>query len=130
MLGMQERTQMGPLMTSRTLTSIGEYSMKKIVGKRGSWYATFDGESLPCTHEHWVDKKLMEYEDPGAKPGTKKWDDFIDSLGSKGKAILTDDKFLGDGMGFKRKSYIGVFEIANVRMEDDMLKFKFVRRIQ
>ncbi len=103
---------------------------RKATGSRGSWFATVDGESLPCVHKHWW--KNGRYHDPHACLGQPKWDEFIAALKAGKKAVLTNDDLLPSG-GFKRKSgqeaYIGVFEIDEIEVNGTDLMFRFVRRI-
>jgi len=103
-------------------------------GSRGSWFATLpDGTSLPCVHRHW--RKGMEYDDPFAIAGDAVWDEFIDAIARVKRVILTDDEVLAPTTdqrppSFRRKGYIAVFAVEDVRLEGRHLRFRFTDRLQ
>jgi hypothetical protein len=104
---------------------------KKATGQRGSWFAVIDGERLPCVHKHWW--KNGRYRDPNARPGERKWDEFIAALQTGKRAILTNDEpWSGEGP-FVRKSgkeaYIAVWDIDDVRVDGSELTFRFASRV-
>jgi hypothetical protein len=105
--------------------------LKKATGERGSWFATVDGERLPCVHRHWW--KNGRYCDPHVQVGEKKWDEFIAALISGKKAILTNDEpWNGSGPFIRRsgkEAYIALWDIEDVRVEDGKLTFRFARRV-
>ena len=103
--------------------------MRKAIGKHGSWFATIDGEQLPCVHQHWFSSSL-EYEDPGVEVGNPVWDEFIQELKRTGKAILTSDNPAPGSGSFKRTGYIAVWSIEDVRVEEGKLRFRFVDRLE
>lgn len=100
------------------------------VGERGSWFAEVNGERVPCVHEHWVtrNKNGMYYDDPGYSETGPKWPEFIRELKTLNRAVLTKDTFVPGG-AFERQGYIALFDINNVRIENDHLRFNFVARI-
>jgi hypothetical protein len=111
----------------------------KCKGSQGSWEADAhhpDGhvERLACAHQHWW--KNGRYSDPlptHLRKPEKKFSRYIDLLRSTHRVILTSDstndqKFRGEGF-FTRAGYIGVFEISDIVLDDDGLRFNFVRRI-
>ncbi len=106
--------------------------MIKAKGKRGSWFATWQKENLPCVHEEWYNHKqggLPFYLDPGVKLGEKQWDDFIDALKNKKRVILTRDEYT-EPKNFKRSDYQGIFDIDNIAIDDAGLRFDFIKRIK
>jgi hypothetical protein len=104
--------------------------MAKPVGRRGSWFADWKGESLPCVHECWCQsgKGTFSYLDPhvGDDP---KWSPFIAAIRSGGKVILTRDELGDDGQPFRRQSYIATYRVDGVEVEGTNLAFQFVERL-
>jgi hypothetical protein len=100
---------------------------RKAYGHRGSWFAEVDGESLPCVHRYWW--RGGRYHDPNFQRGGQ-WDDLLEGLRSKGRAILTDDETPDGGGSFRRLSYIAVYSIDDVEVRDDGLHFRFVERLE
>jgi hypothetical protein len=101
----------------------------KASGERGSWFATVNGKQLPCVHEHWWQPATRGYLDPGAKPGQRIWDEYIDALKREKRAILTKDKVSKDEKSFERIGYTALFEIDQVEVTAAGLQFIFVKRI-
>lgn len=101
---------------------------KKAKGQRGSWFATVDGEILPCVHKHWW-LKGKTYHDPNARPGEPKWDEFISSIRTLKRVILTDDEPWDGTAAFHRKAYIAVFDIEDFRLDGSDLTFRFSRKV-
>lgn len=107
-------------------------SKRKAIGERGSWFATVDGERLPCVHRYWVTGKL--HSDPGYLEGEGKWPEFVDAIREKMKVILTKDEPIGapdkkSGVVFKRTGYIAVFSVADVCTNEHGLHFKLLERL-
>lgn len=104
---------------------------KKAKGIRGSWFATVDGERLPCVHDHWW--KGTSYDDPGIKPSSKA-SELVDAIREKKRVILTKDKAIpsdnDEAMGFDRKGYIAIFSVDLIEFDDAGLRFKFVKRLE
>jgi len=109
---------------------------KKAIGQRGSWFATVDGEALPCVHKHWV--KGLYHHDPFRRHEGGASDEKILELATAvqqlGRVILTDDDAeldtAGNVVGFKRKNYIAVFEVEDVTYSrEDGLRFRLARRV-
>ncbi|SJM61917.1 hypothetical protein FM111_08580 [Brevundimonas diminuta 3F5N] len=104
--------------------------MAKPVGRRGSWFADWKGESLPCVHECWCrpGKGTLSYLDPhvGDDP---KWSPFIAAIRSGEKVILTRDELGADGQPFRRLSYIATYGVKDVQVEGTNLAFQFVERL-
>ena len=104
--------------------------MAKPTGQRGSWFAVWKGESLPCVHACWVPpaRGKMTYLDPhvGDDP---KWAPFIAAIKTGGKVILTDDELGEDGQPFRRTSYIAAYRVRNVEVTGTNLAFEFVERL-
>lgn len=107
---------------------------KKARGTIGSWYAEVDGELLPVVHRYWAQKMPLYY-DPEARPGELQFDEFIEQIKSKGRAILQIDKEPYKNVEGKavlmRHGYIAVFEIEidSIRLDETGLTFRFKRRV-
>jgi hypothetical protein len=65
---------------------------KKAVGRIGDWFATVDGERLPCVHEHWAKGGWPQYYDPEARPGLLDFDRHKEGIRSKRRVILQQDE--------------------------------------
>lgn len=104
---------------------------KKATGKRGSWFADVDGESLPCVHKHWW--KGGRYDDPQVKPGSPKDEELVTAIEQLGRVVLTDDTpyDAGEGKtGFTRVGYIAVYSVADIVFDESGLRFRFLSRLQ
>ena len=107
----------------------------KAVGRIGSWFATVGGTAYPCVHNHWVkwEGGRLIYVDPGYDPPSQpKWGEFIEALTTERRAILTKDKVLGPsgrGVNFRRAGYIALYEIDNVKIDEQTLRFEFISRL-
>jgi hypothetical protein len=98
---------------------------KRAVGRIGDWFVSVGGECLPCVHTHWS-KPWPEYSDPEARPG------LLDYASKKRVVLQLDDepKTNADGKTIlMRKSYVAVFEVDGVTLDETGLRFRFVRRI-
>ncbi len=94
-------------------------------GHAGSWFAKWEGESLPCVHQHWTKGSWPEYVDPGYDARAE-WGPFIEALKTGKKAILTTSHLPDDSGKRRRKSYIGVWYVSDVRItQDGELRFLF-----
>ncbi|HEX2256262.1 MAG TPA: hypothetical protein VHG92_06090 [Afifellaceae bacterium] len=100
--------------------------MKKAIGHRGLWFATVDGERLPCVHAYWF--KGGRYHDPNIRLDEAKWRELVDAIRAKKKVILTNDKVSDEETAFQRTSYIAVFSVDDISVEDG-LRFRFVDRL-
>lgn len=98
----------------------------KAKGRRGSWFAVVDGEHLPCVHQHWFTG--LEYDDPYYDRTKDHWLTFVAGIYSAGRVIMTEDHLTEVGAerlpAFRRKRYIAVYEVTDVRTEDTHLRFK------
>ena len=103
-------------------------SKTKAVGRRGSWFAEVNGESLPCVHEYWV-RQGCYYHDPNAVPGERKWDELIAAIQTKKRVILTKDKVYDGGNRFERSGYVAVFEVDDLEIDGRNLRFRLTRRL-
>lgn len=85
--------------------------------------------TLPCAHDHWY--KKGEYHDPNAyrTPTKKKWDDLIAAIREQKLVILTKDKVIDELSSFDRTGYIGIFEVENVTVTGNDLRYQFVKRV-
>ena len=101
----------------------------KAIGRRGDWFATVDGETLPCVHQFWMHG--THYDDPHANPGEPIWDRLIEGIRTTRKVILTNDKAKTfAGLGFERTGYIAVFEVDDIEVEGTHLRFLITRRLK
>lgn len=104
--------------------------MAKPTGQRGSWFADWKGEALPCVHECWCSggRGTLSYLDPhvGSDP---KWVPFIAAIRSGKKVILTKDELREDGQPVRRTGYIAAYRIQNVVLDGTNLSFDFVQRL-
>jgi hypothetical protein len=95
---------------------------KKPKGSRGSFFAKFNGESIPCVFERWKDGD--GYCDPGAKPSWRRWTKYFAAIRDGQKVILTTQKELDNG-SFKRTGYTAIYLVSECRMSDSGLEFSF-----
>ncbi|MWV29212.1 hypothetical protein [Aurantiacibacter rhizosphaerae] len=99
--------------------------MKKPKGRAGSWFAEWDGENLPCVHKFWTEGIWPEYADKGFDDRPE-WGPFIEALQEKGRAILTTSHPQDADGNWRRKSYIGIWSVSDVRVTDNKeLRFTF-----
>jgi hypothetical protein len=103
----------------------------KAIGQRGSWFATIDGESIPCVHDTWVVRGLGErrYLDPKCDPEGAKWIPFLAALRDGKRAILTKDGPPNENMVRDRVGYIALFSIEDIKAEIGELSFRFTNRL-
>ena len=103
---------------------------RKAHGIRGSWFATVDGITYPCVHAHWLTQRTF-YCDPHFNPDDKKFNEIYQTLKEKNMCILTNDDVEQNSNipNFKRKNYIVVYEIKNVRAAEEGLKFELTKRL-
>ncbi|TPI49936.1 hypothetical protein FJW05_02395 [Mesorhizobium sp. B2-9-1] len=108
----------------------------KAKGHRGSWFATVDGEDLPCVHKYWV--KGLLHHDRFQRHGyanSLQILELVQAVRNGQRVILTDDKPLFDAagnlIGFERKGYIAVYAVDDVTYSpEEGLKFQLVERIR
>lgn len=101
-------------------------SKPKAVGSRGSWFADVLGEKLPCVSDHHLSRR--HYLDPGAKPGTTKWDNYISAIQHGGRIVLTHTELRPDGRT-KRNGYVALFSVVNVKTSAHGLEFDLEQRL-
>ena len=102
----------------------------KARGHRGSWFATVNGESLPCLHKYWLHWPV--YDDPGIRAGERQSDQLVAALHSLGRAVLTEDEpKLKDGkvIGFKRTGYVAIFKVSDIELGQSALRLRFGDRL-
>jgi hypothetical protein len=99
-------------------------------GTRGSWFADWRGESLPCVHKCWfkAEANRVIYCDPGLSDDPR-WDSFIAAIRTGGRVILTEDEQRADGFPVTRAGYIALYQVENVSTESGELRFDFVKRL-
>lgn len=130
----QARAIAGPHMRLHALRKVAEardanansadrgMKMRKPKGHSGSWFAKWEGESLPCIHQRHLHG--THYIDPGMDDNPK-WPRFIVELRAKKKAIVTTSYPPGDNGIHRRKSYIGIWEIGDVDIDIEERKMIF-----
>lgn len=99
--------------------------MKVPKGHSGSWFAEWEGEKLPCVHQHWTKGCWPKYVDPGLDDRSE-WRGFIEALKTKKKVILTTSHPPDENGIRRRKSYVAIYEIDNVQTDGGQLTFDFV----
>lgn len=104
---------------------MGKHVGIKARGSKGSWFAVWEGENLPCVHEHWKDGD--NYTDIEVGPRGR-WPRFIAGLRAKGRVLVTRDRIVG-GFPRGRLGYLSVWDIEGVSSNPDALRFRFVRQI-
>ncbi len=97
----------------------------KALGRRGDWFATVNGEEVPCAWNWWLTG--MHYFDPLAEPGTGKWVKYVAAIRRGNKVALTGKK--EKDRKWERDGYIGLFEVANVKTTEHTLEFDLTRRL-
>lgn len=90
----------------------------RAIGKRGWWFAEVLDKTLPCVSDEWL--KRGHYLDPGARPGTKRWDRYVEAI-MFGQVILTNTQ-VKDGKR-SRQGYVAVFKVFNVVITTAGLEF-------
>jgi hypothetical protein len=95
---------------------------KKALGERGSWFATVDGERLPCVHQHWITG--TRHCDPHVRTDGK-WPNFIEAIEAGKKVIVTKD----DVTTWTRTGYVAVFRVENVVVDETGLCFDLAERL-
>jgi hypothetical protein len=100
----------------------------KAKGKRGDWFASVNGEEIPCVHEYWL--KKLSYHDPHISKMPKAKEYFA-SIQTFKKVILTRDDIIQNEIfpSFRRKEYIAVYAIDDCEMNDEGLYFRLTERI-
>jgi hypothetical protein len=115
----------------------------RIKGSQGSWEAEVryeDGhtEILACLHDHfWRNTPDGPYYNDPWTPElrtTAKFLKHVEVIKSTGRVIMTSDKIdpskeRGAAGYFTRTGYIAVFTIDNFVLDEDSMRFRFVRRI-
>ncbi len=105
--------------------------MGKPTGYRGSWFAAWKGQSLPCVHACWCrpGKGTLTYLDPhvGTDP---KWGPFIAAIRAGETVILTTDEMGEDGQPKSRTGYVATYRVRNVAVDGSTLSFEFVQRLE
>jgi hypothetical protein len=104
---------------------------RKARGQRGSWFATVDGERLPCVHQFWMSGSPPKYKDPGAG-NDGPWPEYIQQIKALKKVIVTTDDVPEQPTegGWKRTGYVALWSIDNVALTGSDLCFDFVQRLE
>jgi hypothetical protein len=100
---------------------------KKAIGERGSWFASVNGERLPCVHQYWI--KGRQHVARNIDSSDPKTAELISAIEIARKVIVTTDVVQGEGAGFERAGYVAVFRVSDVRVSDGELHFELVERL-
>ena len=104
---------------------------KKASGTRGSWFATVDGELLPCVNAYFLRPGAL-YNDPDLQD-TPKGVELVKAIQEKRRVILTRDEPIFDEFDritFKRTGYVAVFSVGEIEFDSAGLRFKFLERLE
>ena len=102
--------------------------MARPKGSRGSWFAKWRGNDIPCVHRCWTSGTWPKYRDPYVDDSPR-WASFIEAL-RDGRTILTDDELDASGMPVSRKGYLSLWSIGDVSVSDGILEFEFRQRLE
>jgi len=102
---------------------------KKAKGSIGSWFATVDGESLPCVHKHWW-VKTARYNDHLLRSSPQA-DEFVAAIREKKRVILKISKPNSEAnpVPFKHVEYVAVWEVDNIDFDENGLRFQFIKSL-
>ena len=118
----------------------------KCTGQQGSWFATVDktlekygikaGKRLPCVHSRfWVKGKKPEHKEKFLNPdhpyGGPKYQEYFDAI-KEGFVILTNSDWKEEKDGqlhARRTGYVAIYEVSNVRDENGILEWNYIKRI-
>jgi len=67
----------------------------KAIGERGSWFASVNGERLPCVHQFWI--KGTHHCAPRVSQHSKKDVELVAAVRASGKVIVTTDIAIDEG---------------------------------
>jgi hypothetical protein len=99
----------------------------KAIGERGSWFASVDGERLPCVHHYWI--KGTHHCAPRVSQNSKKDVELVRAIRANHKVIVTTDRVIDEGLGFERTGYVAVFAVENVNWKGGELSFDLKERL-
>ena len=107
--------------------------MAKPVGKRGEWFAVWEGQKLPCVHDCWTTftrEQGMTYNDPYLSENPK-WGPFLKAIEEGRRVILTRDRMV-DGQPSGRLSqdgYVAVWDVRDVVVANGALSFAYDTKV-
>jgi hypothetical protein len=91
----------------------------KARGMQDSWFATVEGEELPCAWNHWGTN--VHYLDERVETTNLKWPKYLKAI-TNGKRIILTKKDLsnsgGNSKNWSGRGYIALFRIDNVALTD------------
>lgn len=98
----------------------------KAIGERGTWYATVAGERLPCVHDAQMqpDKTYR-----ATKVTDARHDDLLEAIVRSGKLVVRKSTRPNENASWTSNGYVGLFEVADAQIVDDVLTFRFVKRL-
>ena len=102
--------------------------LRRPIGERGTWFADYDGERLPCVHDYWWERG--RYTDKLLR-ATYKSEQFVQAIREKGRVILTRDKpnSIENPIPFTRTGYVSLWEVDEIEFDDAGLRFRFARNL-
>ena len=99
----------------------------KATGERGSWFATINGERLPCVHQYWI--KGIHHRALRVSQHSARDMELVRAVRAGKRVIVTTDNVVDDGIGFERTGYVALFRVDNVDHKGGELTFDLVERI-
>ena len=99
----------------------------RAIGERGSWFATVNGERLPCVHQYWI--KGTRHCAPRVSRNSKKDVELVAAIQRYKKVVVTKDNVVDDGIEFERVGYVAVFAVNNIDWRGGDLSFDLTERI-
>ena len=101
--------------------------MTRAIGERGSWFASVEGERLPCVHKYWI--RGTKHRAMRVSQHSSKDMELVRAIHQLKRVIVTTDKVFGEGEGFERTGYVAVYRVDNVHHKGGDLTFDLVERL-
>ena len=98
----------------------------KAIGTRGSWYATVNGERLPCVHQANMQSNLTYL---ATRVSDAPHDKLFAAINDAGKVIVRKSVRTSDGNSWDAKGYVAVWSVTDLKVENDVLTFRFIDRL-
>ncbi len=98
----------------------------KAIGERGSWYATVNGERLPCVHQAnmkpdgWYRAKRVS---------DAPHEQLLETITAAGRVIVRKSVRSSNEDSWQSKGYVAIFSVADSQIVDDEQRFRFVERL-
>ncbi|MBL9065398.1 MAG: hypothetical protein JNN10_03795 [Sphingopyxis sp.] len=97
----------------------------KAKGIRGTWYAEVNGEKLPCIHDK--NMKDGEYRAPNADDDRHR--KLLNDIVRTGRVVMRKSVREDDSQPWTAIGYVAVWSVADAKIENGMLTFRFVDRL-